>query len=86
MRDHAAFEVRGEGLVALAAEAAEADAADARRLAHLLYLDLASFTSSYLAHQDLEERVIMPAARGGHRLRGGARRAPADRRLDPARR
>ena len=27
----------------------------------LLHLDLASFTSAYLAHQDLEERVIMPA-------------------------
>jgi len=60
VRDHASFEVRGEGLVALAAAAAEAEVADARRLVHLLYLDLASFTSSYLAHQDLEERVIMP--------------------------
>jgi hypothetical protein len=28
--------------------------------AHQLYVELASFTSTYLAHQDLEERVIMP--------------------------
>jgi len=27
----------------------------------VLHLDLASFTASYLAHQDVEERVIMPA-------------------------
>jgi len=26
-----------------------------------LYLDLASFVSSYLEHQDMEERVVMPA-------------------------
>ena len=26
-----------------------------------LYLELASFTSAYLAHQDFEERVVMPA-------------------------
>jgi hypothetical protein len=28
---------------------------------HDLYLDLASFTSAYLAHQEVEERVLMPA-------------------------
>ena len=28
--------------------------------AHHLYLELASFTSAYLEHQDLEERVVMP--------------------------
>jgi hypothetical protein len=27
---------------------------------HELYVELASFTSAYLAHQDLEERVINP--------------------------
>jgi len=58
--DHLAFEGRAQGLVALADEAASAAAGDERRLLHLLHLDLAAFTSSYLAHQDLEERVIMP--------------------------
>ena len=28
---------------------------------HRIYIELASFTSAYLAHQDLEERVVMPA-------------------------
>ena len=28
---------------------------------HRLYIELASFTSEYLAHQDLEERLVMPA-------------------------
>ena len=27
---------------------------------HHLYLELASFTSTYLEHQDVEERVVMP--------------------------
>ena len=44
--------------------AADAAGPDQRRLVHQLYLDLAAFTSSYLAHQDLEERVLMPARRG----------------------
>ena len=59
--DHLAFQRRGESLVALAADAVEAPGTERRRLLHLLYLDLGSFTSSYLAHQDLEERVLMPA-------------------------
>jgi hypothetical protein len=59
--DHLAFDRRGASLVDLAAGAAEAPATDQRRLLHQLYVDLASFVSSYLAHQDLEEREIMPA-------------------------
>jgi hypothetical protein len=56
--DHAAFDVRTARLVDLAADvAATSDA----RLAHLLYLDLAAFTGDYLAHQDVEERILMPA-------------------------
>jgi hypothetical protein len=58
--DHLSFEARGESLVARATEAVDAGA-DSRRLLHALYLDVASFTRTYLAHQDLEERVIMPA-------------------------
>ena len=59
--DHQDFEGRFHGLVGLAESAAEAAERDQRRLTHQLYLELASFTSAYLAHQDLEERVIMPA-------------------------
>lgn len=59
--DHLAFERRTSSLVDLAASVGEAAAADQRRLVHRLYVDLAAFVSSYLAHQDLEEREIMPA-------------------------
>jgi Hemerythrin HHE cation binding domain len=31
---------------------------------HRLYMELASFTSEYLEHQDLEERAVMPALDG----------------------
>lgn len=58
--DHHRLEAR----IALLAEQA-ADAVDTpgnpRWHAHRLYVELASFTSAYLGHQDLEERVIMPA-------------------------
>jgi hypothetical protein len=54
---------RLEGRIQLLAEQA-ADLVDgrgnARWRAHQLYVELAAFTSSYLVHQDLEERVIMP--------------------------
>jgi hypothetical protein len=60
--DHAAFDLRTRDLVALADDAAAATAAgEQRRLGHLLYLELAGFTGDYLAHQDVEERVLMPA-------------------------
>jgi hypothetical protein len=59
--DHQVFDTGFAGLVGLAQDAAEAGAADRRRLGHLLYLELSAFTSSYLTHQVLEERVIMPA-------------------------
>jgi len=59
--DHVDFEARFAGIADLATAAAEAAVADQRRLVHLLHLDLAAFTGSYLAHQDLEERQIMPA-------------------------
>ena len=42
-------------------DAADATGDDQRRLGHLLYLELAAFTSAYLVHQDVEERVVMPA-------------------------
>ena len=59
--DHLAFERRGSLLVELAADTVTAPAADRRRLVHNLYLDTAAFVSTYLDHQDVEERVVMPA-------------------------
>ena len=51
-----------DGLRALADEALDERAGvRAATAVHHLYLDFASFTSAYLAHQDVEERVVMPA-------------------------
>ena len=57
--DHGSFEHRFAGFVDLADEV-RATAGSRRDGVHELYLELAAFTSSYLAHQDLEERVINP--------------------------
>lgn len=59
--EHLTLESRIERLEAQAREAVDADPAVRRHRVHGLYVDLAGFTSAYLAHQDLEERVIMPA-------------------------
>lgn len=60
--DHAGIDARLPQLASLADAAAVARAGEAsRRRLHDLYLELASFTSTYLAHQDLEERLVMPA-------------------------
>ena len=58
VEDHEVLEARMVELQAYAADALTA--ADTRGAVHRLYVELASFTSAYLAHQDLEERVIMP--------------------------
>lgn len=58
--DHDALERRFARVVDLSRELVPVDASDERRLAHLLYLELAGFTSAYLLHQELEEREIMP--------------------------
>jgi Hemerythrin HHE cation binding domain len=58
--DHAALEARMVDVRALAVESVEAPGFELRGRMHTLYLELASFTSDYLAHQDLEEREIMP--------------------------
>lgn len=59
--DHVALDARiaaiHEQSVALAGLCGSA----ARTAADGLYLDLASFVSAYLEHQDLEERTVMPA-------------------------
>ncbi len=59
--DHAVLDARLLDLAALADETVDATAAEQAGRVHRLYLDLASFTAAYLAHQDLEERVVMPA-------------------------
>lgn len=59
--DHDVLEARFDALVDLARTAVDAVVRDQRRLVHLLHLDLSGFTSGYLAHQYLEERVVMPA-------------------------
>jgi hypothetical protein len=58
--DHDSLERRFARVVDLAGELVDVATADERRLAHLLHLELAGFTSTYLVHQDLEEREIMP--------------------------
>jgi hypothetical protein len=58
--DHHVLEARFSFVNELAKDLASATS-DYRRLAHLLYLELTGFTSAYLAHQIVEERVVMPA-------------------------
>lgn len=59
--DHLALEARLHDLDAWAMDAVNASSSVARERLHALYLELGSFTSAYLAHQDIEERQIMPA-------------------------
>lgn len=59
--DHLTLEARLADLREMAQEAASLGAADPAARVHRLYLALASFTSDYLEHQDIEERVVMPA-------------------------
>ena len=60
--EHVTLDRRMLDLSTLAAAAAEARSGEpARRRLHGLYLELASFASAYLAHQDVEERLVMPA-------------------------
>jgi hypothetical protein len=59
--DHLAIEARLVDLRALANEAVDAPRETQRSEVHRTYVELASFTSAYLAHQDYEERVVMPA-------------------------
>ena len=59
--DHAALDVRIRDVAEQASGTVEAPDAEQRFRVHALYLELADFTSAYLRHQDLEERVVMPA-------------------------
>ncbi len=56
--DHQLLDRRVSTIAEVAATAV--DAADPRRFVQGVYLELASFVSAYLTHQDLEERVVMP--------------------------
>lgn len=58
--DHHRLETRIQLLAEQALDLVDV-AGNPRWRAHQLYVELAGFTSSYLAHQDLEERVIMPS-------------------------
>ena len=59
--DHEALEERMASLVRLADAAVAAPPETRRSSFHVLYVELASFTSAYLLHQDVEERTVMPA-------------------------
>lgn len=59
--DHERLEARIGAFRDLAADVVAAGAVDWRVRTHQLYLELASFTSAYLEHQDVEERIVMPA-------------------------
>jgi hypothetical protein len=59
--DHVSLDARTEHLVSMASAAVDAPASARRARLHHLYLELGSFTSAYLEHQDVEERVVMPA-------------------------
>lgn len=59
--DHTALEDRMETLVEMADGIVYAARPERRPRLHRLYLELSSFTGDYLRHQDVEERVVMPA-------------------------
>jgi len=59
--DHEVLEGRIVDLDAMALEAVGVPGTSARGEVHRLYVELASFTGSYLLHQDLEERDVMPS-------------------------
>ncbi|HYH48638.1 MAG TPA: hemerythrin domain-containing protein, partial [Acidimicrobiia bacterium] len=61
--DHPVLEARIEDLLGRAEDNAAATT-DLRWRTHQFYVETASFTSAYLAHQDFEERVVMPALEG----------------------
>lgn len=58
--DHAHLDVRLARIAERAAAITQAARGEQRARIHNLYLDLASFTGAYLAHQEFEERIAMP--------------------------
>jgi len=59
--DHAALDARLARIAERAGAITGAAPGERRARVHNLYLDLASFTGAYLAHQEFEERIVMPA-------------------------
>jgi hypothetical protein len=59
--EHHSLEATMDMLRSIGFDVRDASPEVARRRTHQLYLELATFTSAYLLHQDLEERVVMPA-------------------------
>ena len=59
--DHPRIEAQIGEIRELAAAAVDAPDASVRDDAFRVYMELASFTGAYLAHQDFEERDVMPA-------------------------
>jgi len=59
--DHPHIEAQIEEIRDLADAAVDASDAEARDDVFRIYMELASFASAYLAHQDFEERDVMPA-------------------------
>jgi hypothetical protein len=60
-RDHARFDRRVQDFTALADDTVHATGSGQRARVEQLYMELASFTGDYLAHQNIEEQVVMPA-------------------------
>jgi len=56
--DHRSFEIRLAGLTSLVDDIRTADSH--RDAIHEVYIELASFTGTYLLHQDVEEREVNP--------------------------
>ena len=60
-RAHARIETTLVVLDDTADAAVRAPAREARHRVHQLYLDLAVFTATYIEHEEVEERLVMPA-------------------------
>jgi Hemerythrin HHE cation binding domain len=60
-QDHHHLDARFGAIRELASAAASYPATDQRPIADVVYLELSGFTSEYLRHQLVEERVVMPA-------------------------
>jgi hypothetical protein len=82
--DHLTLEAAMDDLKAMAQDAASLTTVDPGAKIHRIYLALASFTSDYLDHQDIEERVIMPALEAAAGV--DARHPCSHHRVDPPRR
>jgi hypothetical protein len=59
--DHVALEGHIRWIDELARQTVDVAGPEQRALTHHVYLELSAFTSAYLTHQLVEERVIMPA-------------------------